>query len=287
MQQFFSHTPGPIGVFDSGYGGLTILHEIRQLLPQYDYVYLGDNARSPYGGRSFEVVYEFTRQAVTRLFEEGCHLVILGCNTASAKALRSIQTRVLPDMAPDRRVLGIIRPTAEMIGDITKSRHIGILATEGTVRSGSYELEIAKFFPDIRVSSQACPLWASIVEAGEADSEGAYFFVKKCIDQLLAKDSEIDTVLLGCTHYPLLLDVITRYCSTELSGKACGMVFLPQGPVVAKALKNYLGKHADIRSACTTNGSCRYLTTESAARFCECARIFLNDNIEAEHITLK
>ena len=201
-----NHTPGPIGIFDSGYGGLTILHGIRQLLPEYDYIYLGDNARAPYGSRSFEVVYQFTRQAVLKLFERGCHLVILGCNTASAKALRSIQERVLPEIGSDRRVLGIIRPTVEVLGDLTQSRHVGVLATEGTIRSNSYSLEVAKFHPDIKVSGVACPLWAAIVEANEADSPGADYFVKKRIDQLLRKDPLIDTIILGCTHYPLLMN---------------------------------------------------------------------------------
>ena len=190
----FPSSPGPIGVFDSGYGGLTILHGIRQLLPQYDYMYLGDNARAPYGSRSFEVVYQFTRQAVLKLFSMGCHLVILGCNTASAKALRSIQQRDLPMLDPDRRVLGVIRPTAEEVGNLTKTRHVGILATEGTIKSNSYKIEIQKLFPDVEVTGVACPLWAAIVEAGEADSPGADYFVKKRIDQLMRKDSLIDTV---------------------------------------------------------------------------------------------
>ena len=219
-------TPGPIGIFDSGYGGLTILHGIRQLLPEYDYVYLGDNARAPYGSRSFEVVYQFTRQAVLKLFERGCHLIILGCNTASAKALRSIQERVLPEVAPDRRVLGIIRPTVEVLGDLTKSRHVGILATEGTIRSESYSLEVAKFHPDIKVSGVACPLWAAIVEANEADSPGADYFVKKRIDQLMRKDPLIDTIILGCTHYPLLMNSIVRHVPP-------GVRIVPQGQYVA------------------------------------------------------
>ena len=210
---------GPIGIFDSGYGGLTILEGIRKLMPQYDYLYLGDNARAPYGGRSFDVVYEYTRQAVGKLFSMGCPLVILGCNTASAKALRSIQQNDLPHWnspesplyspsASPRRVLGVIRPTAEVIGSLTQSRHVGLLATEGTVRSESYKLEIQKLFPDIVVSGVACPLWAPIVEAGEAASPGADYFVKKRIDQLLAKDPLIDAIILGCTHYPLLLPKI-------------------------------------------------------------------------------
>lgn len=255
-------------------------------MPGYDYVYLGDNARSPYGCRSFDVVYEFTRQAVVKLFELGCHLVILGCNTASAKALRSIQIRVLPEIAPDRRVLGVIRPTAEMVGNVTKTRHIGVLATEGTARSGSYELEIAKFFPDVIVNTQACPLWAAIVEAGEADSDGAAYFVRKRLDELLERDSEIDTILLGCTHYPLLLKQISRYCILRLSGTGHQMAILPQGNIVARALENYLLRHPEIEDKCTKGGACRYLTTENADRFGECAATFLSERISAEHISL-
>lgn len=276
----FSENPGPIGVFDSGYGGLTILHEIRQLLPQYDYMYLGDNARAPYGSRSFEVVYKFTRQAVLKLFEQGCHLVILGCNTASAKALRSIQHRVLPELCPDRRVLGIIRPTAESISELTTTRHIGILATEGTIRSRSYELEIEKQAPDVKVSGQACPLWAAIVEANEADSPGSDYFVKKRIDQLMLQDPNIDAIVLGCTHYPLLMRSIVRNCPP-------GVRIVPQGAYVANSLKDYLARHPDMEAKCTKHGTCRYLTTESEERFKECAQIFLNEKVDAENVTLE
>lgn len=276
----FPDNPGPIGIFDSGYGGLTILHGIRQLLPQYDYIYLGDNARAPYGGRSFEVVYKFTRQAVLKLFEQGCQLVILGCNTASAKALRTIQQRVLPEVCPDRRVLGIIRPTAECIGDLTTSRHVGVLATEGTIRSRSYSLEINKLFPDITVSGQACPLWAAIVEANEADSPGADFFVKKRIDQLLAHDPKIDAIVLGCTHYPLLMSSIVKNCPPNVR-------IVPQGAYVANSLKDYLERHPEMDEKCTKRGSCRYLTTESEERFKECAQIFLHEKVEAEHVVLE
>lgn len=272
--------PGPIGIFDSGYGGLTILHGIRQLLPQYDYIYLGDNARAPYGGRSFEVVYKFTRQAVLKLFEQGCHLVILGCNTASAKALRTIQQRILPEVCPDRRVLGIIRPTAECIGDLTTSRHVGVLATEGTIRSRSYSLEIQKQFPDIKVSGQACPLWAAIVEANEADSPGADYFVKKRIDQLLLKDPEIDAIVLGCTHYPLLMSSIVKNCPP-------GVRIIPQGAYVANSLQDYLARHPEIDEKCTKRGQVRYLTTESEERFMECAQIFLHEKVNAEHVVLE
>ena len=276
----FSQQPGSIGIFDSGYGGLTILHGIRQLLPQYDYIYLGDNARAPYGSRSFEVVYQFTRQAVLKLFERGCHLVILGCNTASAKALRSIQERILPEIAPERRVLGIIRPTVEVLGNITKTRHVGVLATEGTIKSDSYSLEVAKFYPDIKVSGVACPLWAAIVEANEADSPGADYFVKRRIDQLMLKDSLIDTIILGCTHYPLLMNSIVRNVPD-------GVRIVPQGQYVADSLKDYLQRHTEIDSMCTKRGKCQYLTTESEERFRESARIFLHEDVDVTHVNLE
>lgn len=270
---------GPIGVFDSGYGGLTILHGIRQLLPQYDYLYLGDNARAPYGSRSFEVVYQFTRQAVHKLFAMGCHLVVIGCNTASAKALRSIQQRDLPGWDPSRRVLGIIRPTAESIGQLTHSRHVGILATEGTIRSNSYDMEIGKLFPDIKVTGQPCPLWAAIVEANEADSPGADYFVKKRIDQLMRRDPLIDTIILGCTHYPLLMNSIVRNVPD-------GVRVMPQGTYVADSLNSYLQRHPDIEANITRGGQCHYLTTESEDRFAESAQIFLHEKINVTHVEL-
>ena len=275
-----SNAPGPIGIFDSGYGGLTILHGIRQLLPEYDFVYLGDNARAPYGSRSFEVVYQFTRQAVLKLFERGCNLVILGCNTASAKALRSIQQRVLPEVAPDHRVLGIIRPTAEVLGELTTTRHVGILATEGTIKSESYNMEIAKFHPDIQVSGVACPLWAAIVEANEADSPGADYFVKKRIDQLMRLDPQIDVIVLGCTHYPLLMNSIVRHVPPSVR-------IIPQGQYVADSLQNYLQRHPDMDRRCTKQGTCQYLTTESEGKFSECARIFLNEQVSVRHVDLE
>jgi glutamate racemase len=273
------HNAGPIGVFDSGYGGLTILHGIRQLLPQYDYMYLGDNARAPYGSRSFEVVYEFTRQAVLKLFSMGCHLVILGCNTASAKALRSIQQCDLPQVDPSRRVLGVIRPTAETVGQLTRSRHVGVLATEGTIRSESYNMEIGKLHPDIKVTGQACPLWAAIVEANEADSPGADYFVKKRIDQLMRRDPLIDTIILGCTHYPLLMNSIVKNVPD-------GVRIMPQGTYVADSLKSYLERHPEMETMVTQGGTCRYLTTESEERFGESAQIFLNEKVKAEHVEL-
>ena len=272
--------PGPIGIFDSGYGGLTILHGLRQLLPQYDYMYLGDNARAPYGSRSFEVVYKFTRQAVLKLFSMGCHLVILGCNTASAKALRSIQQRDIPELDPTRRVLGIIRPTAEVIGNITKSNHVGLLATEGTIKSQSYDLEIAKLWPDIKVSGVACPLWAAIVEANEADSPGADYFVKKRIEQLMRKDADIDTIILGCTHYPLLMNSIVKNLPD-------GVRVVPQGMYVAESLKNYLKRHQDVDKMITQGGTCQYLTTESEEKFKESAQIFLHERVNVSHVDLE
>ena len=226
---------GPIGIFDSGYGGLTILEGIRKLMPQYDYLYLGDNARAPYGPRSFDVVYEFTRQAVLRLFEMGCHLVILGCNTASAKALRTIQQHDLPQWDANRRVLGIIRPTAEIIGDLTHSRHVGVLATEGTIKSESYNLEIQKLHPDVKVSGVACPFWVPLVEYNEADSPGADYFVEKRINQIMALDPQIDTIILGCTHYPLLMPKIRKFLPK-------GVEVLSQGEYVANSLVNYLAR---------------------------------------------
>lgn len=275
----FSSNPGPIGVFDSGYGGLTILHGIRQRLPEYDFMYLGDNARAPYGSRSFEVVYQFTRQAVLKLFSMGCQLVILGCNTASAKALRSIQQRDLPQWDENRRVLGIIRPTAEVIGQLTTSRHVGLLATPGTILSGSYEMEIAKLFPDIKLSGVGCPLWASIVEANEADSPGADYFVKKRIDMLMRKDLEIDAVILGCTHYPLLMSSIVKHVPT-------GVRIIPQGEYVANSLRDYLNRHTAMDERLTKNGTCQYFTTESEDKFEETAQIFLHEKVNVKHVDL-
>ncbi|SNU03838.1 glutamate racemase [Prevotellaceae bacterium MN60] len=271
--------PGPIGIFDSGYGGLTILHGIRQLLPQYDYLYLGDNARAPYGPRSFDVVYEFTLQAVTRLFEMGCHLVILGCNTASAKALRTIQQNDLPKLDAERRVLGIIRPTAEVIGSLTHNRHVGIFATEGTIKSESYNLEIHKLHPDIQVSGVACPFWVPLVEYNEADSPGADYFVKKRIDQLMSLDPQIDTVILGCTHYPILLPKIHKYIPE-------GIRIISQGEYVASSLQQYFKRHPDMEKRCTKNGQTRYLTTENPEKFQESAQLFLHEPVEVENITL-
>lgn len=278
MQQF-SSLSGPIGVFDSGYGGLTILSKIRELLPQYDYIYLGDNARAPYGTRSFEIVYEFTRQAVHRLFEMGCPLVILACNTASAKALRSIQQHDLPQWDATRRVLGVIRPTVECIGQVTRSRHVGVLATVGTIKSESYPLEIHKLFPDITVYGQACPLWVPLVENNEAMGDGADYFVRKYIAELLQKDERMDTVILGCTHYPLLLPKIRRYMPTDVAVVA-------QGGLVADSLKDYLCRHPEMDVRCTRGGTCTYCTTEAEEKFSESASAFLNEAVDVRRVTL-
>lgn len=271
--------PGPIGVFDSGYGGLTILHQMRSLLPQYDYLYLGDNARAPYGPRSFDVVYQFTREAVVKLFSMGCHLVILACNTASAKALRTIQQNDLPVLDPTRRVLGVIRPTAECIGSITQTRHVGILATEGTIKSESYVLEIQKLYPDISVSGVACPLWVPLIENNEYDTPGADYFVKKRIDALMRLDPDIDSIILGCTHYPLLLDKILKHTPR-------GVRIIPQGEYVAASLKSYLERHPEIDARCTKHGTCHYMTTENKDKFRESARIFMHEPVDVETITL-
>lgn len=276
-------TDGPIGVFDSGYGGLTILDEIRKLMPQYDYIYLGDNARAPYGTRSFDVVYEFTVQAVEKLFNLGCQLVILACNTASAKALRSVQRYYLPCYAPDRRVLGVIIPTAEVVGSISRTQHIGVLATSGTISSDSYNMEIAKQSPDAVVTGLACPMWVPLIENGEADKPGADYFVKAKIDELMAADPEIDTVILGCTHFPLLMEKIKKYIPENVK-------LVPQGEYIARSLQDYLRRHSEIRTKITQEGTCTYYTTESAEKFQESAALFLKEqakNLQVKRITLR
>lgn len=274
-----SRERGPIGVFDSGYGGLTILRQIRRLMPQYDYLYLGDNARTPYGTRSFDLVYEFTLQAVRYLFEQGCHLVILACNTASAKALRSIQQRDLPLLDPQRRVLGVIRPTVEVVGNISRTRHVGIMATPGTIRSHTYELEIAKLCPDIQVTGEACPMWVPLVENDEYDSPGADYFVSKRIESLLSRDPLIDSVILGCTHYPLLLGKIRQYMPA-------GVHIIEQGSYVAESLKDYLCRHPEMAERITTGGSARFLTTEQAETFQSKATVFMGQSLEAQRVQL-
>ena len=273
----FSAAPGPIGVFDSGYGGLTILSEIRKVLPGYDYIYLGDNARAPYGSRSFDIVYEFTLEAVTELFRRGCHLVILACNTASAKALRNIQQLDLQRLDPERRVLGVIRPTVEAVGDITRNGHIGIFATPGTVASESYNIEIAKLHPEYAVSAHACPMWVPLVENRESDRPGADYFVRQDVDALMDTDSEIDTIVLGCTHYPLLYPKI-RAAVPE------GIEIVRQGDIVARSLVDYLRRHPEMERSLTRSGHTQYLTTENPDKFSSLATLFLGHAIEAERI---
>lgn len=270
----------PIGIFDSGYGGLTVFQKIRALLPQHDFIYLGDNARTPYGTRSFDVVYGFTRQAVSRLFEMGCPLVILACNTASAKALRTIQQKDLPSSEdPTRRVLGVIRPTVEALDELSSTKHVGILGTAGTIASESYRLEVEKLFPHIRVTGEACPMWVPLVESREADSCGADYFIRKNIDALLSRDPEIDTLVLACTHYPLLMDKIRKYVPANVN------VF-PQGERVAKALSDYLVRHSEMDLRISKNGITRFFTTESAERFSINASFFLGESANAEKIAL-
>ncbi|MCH5235139.1 MAG: glutamate racemase [Muribaculaceae bacterium] len=268
-----------IGVFDSGYGGLTILKDIRKRLPQYDYLYLGDNARNPYGSRSFEIVYEFTLQAVKALFQRECHLVILACNTASAKALRSIQQNNLPSLGPTKRVLGVIRPTVEVLPDFTHSKHVGLLATPGTVKSNSYSLELQKLAPEVKITEHACPMWVPIVENNEIESPGADYFVKKEIDNLMNKDPDIDTVVLGCTHYPLLENKIRKYLPETVK-------ILCQGPVVADSLADYLQRHPEIESKLSKGSSIKYLTTEHTEKFDSLASLFLGKAISSHTISI-
>ena len=272
--------PGPIGVFDSGYGGLTILRQIQKFLPRYDYLYLGDNARAPYGAHSFEVIYSYTLQAVEALFARGCHLVILACNTASAKALRTIQQNDLARLDPQRRVLGVIRPTVETVCELTKTQHVGVLATTGTIHSHSYEMELQKIDPNIVVTGLACPMWVPLVENFEYDSPGADYFVKARIDSILEKDPEIDTLILGCTHYPLLMEKIIKYVPS-------GVRLVPQGEYVAASLKDYLQRHPEMEQRCTRGGSCHYLTTENAEKFHESAALFMREpSLSVEKISL-
>ncbi|MBO5134983.1 MAG: glutamate racemase [Bacteroidaceae bacterium] len=274
-----SLSAGPIGVFDSGYGGLTILKQIRKRLPDYDFLYLGDNARAPYGPHSFDVVYRYTLEAVEALFARGCSLVILACNTASAKALRTIQQRDLPHIDASRRVLGVIRPTVEAVGELTRSRHVGVLATTGTINSNSYALEIQKLFPDICVSGLACPMWVPLVENNEYDSPGADYFVKDRLDTILRHDPQIDTLILACTHYPLLLNKIRQYVPEDVN-------LMPQGEYVASSLLDYLQRHPEMERRCTRGATCHYLTTESCEKFRESAALFMHDEVEVEQISL-
>lgn len=274
----------PIGIFDSGYGGLTILREICRGLPQYDYLYLGDNARTPYGVRSMQTVYRFTLDAVKFLFARGCNLIILACNTASAKALRSIQQNDLPgiwasDGHNERRVLGVIIPSVEKIGEITRNGHVGLLATQGTVGSGSYSMETAKYHPDVKITSEACPMWVPLVEYGEADSEGADFFIKRHIDNLMNSDPDIDTILLGCTHYPLLLPKINKYVPE-------GVKVISQGEIIANSLKDYLMRHPEIDDRCSKGGNIEFLTTENNDKFSEIASNFMGYQIDATQVDI-
>ncbi|MFD2933968.1 glutamate racemase [Spirosoma flavum] len=269
----------PIGVFDSGYGGLTILREIVQKLPQYDYVYLGDNARTPYGTRSFDTVYHYTLECVRHLFDQGCRLVILACNTASAKALRNIQQLDLPTLAPGRRVLGVIRPTTEVIGNYSKTGQVGILATRGTVTSESYVVEIEKFFPELQLFQEACPMWVPLVENGEYASSGADYFVKQHIDRLMAQSPEIDTLLLACTHYPLLVDKIRQAAPSN-------MTILSQGSIIANSLSDYLNRHPEIDAQCSKHHQRTFLTTDSTDDFDRQATVFYGEPVQSVHLAL-
>jgi glutamate racemase len=270
---------GPIGVFDSGYGGLTVLRELTEQLPDYDYLYLGDNARAPYGNRSFDTVYHYTLECVKHLFDRGCRLIIIACNTASAKALRTIQQKDLPHMDPSLRVLGVIRPTTEVVGKYTKSNHVGILGTTGTVTSQSYPVEIEKFFPDIKVFQQACPMWVPLVENDEYHSEGADFFVQKYLDEIFNQSAAIDTLILGCTHYPLLMAKIKKYLPEHVS-------LLSQGPIVAHSLLDYFKRHPEMEAQCSKSGTRKFLTTDDSATFNKMAAIFFGKSVIAEHLAL-
>lgn len=271
---------GPIGIFDSGYGGLTVLKSLTSALPDYDFIYLGDNARAPYGTRSFETVYDYTRGCVEWFFKQGCPLVILACNTASAKALRTIQQNDLPELYPDRRVLGVIRPTTEIIGNYSRSKKVGILATSGTVQSCSYPVEIEKFFPEIKVFQQACPMWVPLIENNEIENEGSDYFVKACIDQLLAQNHEIDVVLLGCTHYPLLEKSIKKFLPQHVQ-------IVSQGDIVAASLKDYLIRHPEMDRRLTKTRGRAFYTTDSSLDFDRHAALFYGSKVVSEKVTLR
>ena len=269
----------PIGVFDSGYGGLTVLKEIVAKLPKYDYLYLGDNARAPYGNRSFETVYRYTLQCVKWFFEQGCSLVILACNTASAKALRSIQQNDLPKIAPEKRVLGVIRPTAEIIGNLSKTKSIGVLGTTGTIQSESYLLEIEKFFPEVKVFQQACPMWVPLVENNEYKSSGADFFIEKDIDKLMQQSTDIDTILLACTHYPLLINKIRKFVPSSFT-------IVSQGEIVAESLVPYLHRHPEIEEQCSKNGQIQLYTSDSPEDFDSHTTIFFGAQLNSSHVSM-
>jgi len=276
---FVSMHQGSIGIFDSGYGGLTVMKEIVAALPQYNYLYLGDNARAPYGNRSFDTVYHYTLQSVKWFFDQGCPLVILACNTASAKALRTIQQNDLQHLNPHNRVLGVIRPTAEIIGNFSRTNHVGVLATNGTVQSQSYVLEIEKFFPHIQVHQQACPMWVPLIENNEHEKEGADYFVKDCIDALLQQSNSIDTVLLGCTHYPLLLPKIKNHLPSSVT-------VVSQGTIVAKSLQDYLNRHPEMESRLRKDSQRFFYTTDSTSDFNAHAALFYGDRVESKHVEL-
>jgi glutamate racemase len=269
----------PIGIFDSGYGGLTILKEVKNLLPHYDFIYLGDNARAPYGNRSFETVYEYTLESVKWLFSKGCPLIVLACNTASAKALRTIQQRYLPEYHPGKRVLGVIRPTAEIIGNYSDKESIGILGTKGTVKSQSYLIEIEKFFPAINVYQHACPMWVPLVENNEYNSEGADYFIKKDLGILLNQCPQIDAILLACTHYPLLIGKIKKHLPP-------GIKVISQGMIVAKSLRDYLQRHPEIDAECSKNSDLQFFTTDSTSDFEKHSEIFFGERVESKHFNL-
>ena len=271
--------PAPIGVFDSGYGGLTILKELKKKLPNYDYIYLGDNARAPYGTRSFETVYQYTLEAVNWFFAQGCDLVILACNTASAKALRNIQQKFLPTLEPHKRVLGVIRPTTEVIGNFTTTQQLGIMGTVGTVQSNSYPIELAKLFPDVKVYQQACPMWVPLIENGEFDHPGADYFVKQYVEALFKQSTDIDTILLACTHYPLLEAKIRAYLPS-------GVNLVLQGAIVANSLAKYLEMHPEMAQKCSQNGHLTFYTTDEPAPFEKQASLFFGQKIEAKHTDL-
>jgi len=273
---FCSMATHPIGVFDSGYGGLTVLRSIVDKLPGYDYLYLGDNARAPYGPRSYETVYHYTLDCVKYFFKQGCKLVVLACNTASAKALRTIQQNDLPKIDPTLRVLGVIRPTTEMVGSISKTKHIGILGTKGTVNSQSYLIEIEKFYPDVTVVQHACPMWVPLVENDEYDGEGVDYFIKKDVQILLTEDPKIDTIVLACTHYPLLMKHIKEYTPSHIT-------ILSQGDIVANSLADYLKRHPGIEQLCSKGGTRRFLTTDSTDDFNQHASVFYGAAVSSMH----
>jgi len=271
----------PIGIFDSGYGGLTVFRSIMRQLPGYDYIYLGDTARAPYGNRSFQSIHQYTWECVQWLFKQGCPLVILACNTASAKALRTIQQQDLKYVDPSKRVLGVIRPTAEVIGNYTKTKEIGVLGTKGTVQSGSYVIEIGNFFPDIKVYQQACPLWVPLIENGEYDEPGADYFVKKYLDQLMAQSKDIDTVLLGCTHYPLLHEKIRTYLPETVK-------IVAQGDIVADSLAGYLRRHPEMDEKLSKNKTQRFFTTtDDTPDFDHHAEIFFSAPVRSSFAEIK